>query len=184
MRKINALLLAIAATLLGLTVAGSPAVAQVSSSVQPSSASIQAQATQILRDHPGGVQISPTQIAWQGGAVILNLQLPSRSSTPNVIFDGCPDGYYCFFSLKNFGGTMIQFSTCSSTSTYFSTYGFDKLASSWVVNRSLWDIDVYEVISPTYWNYLWGEPAYAAQSYVGTVADNRADMFECFLTHY
>lgn len=184
MRKISALLLAITAALLGFTVAGSPAVAQPASSVQPASASIQAQAAQILRDHPGGVQISPTQIAWRGGAVILNLQTPARTTTPNVTFDGCPDGYYCFFSLKNFGGKMLQFSTCNGSDTYFSNYGFDKQASSWVVNRNLWDIDVYEVISPTYWNYLWGEPAYAAQSYVGTVADNRADMFECFLTHW
>ena len=69
MRKVCTLFIAMTAALLGFTVAGSPAVARPAA--QPS---LQAQAAQILRDHPGGVQISPTQIAWQNGAVILNLQ--------------------------------------------------------------------------------------------------------------
>jgi hypothetical protein len=175
MRKVNALVLVLAMTLLGFTVAGSPAVAQPSAQ-----ASLQAQAAQILHAHPGGVQISPTQIAWQNGAVILNLQTPTRGATPYATFNGCPSGYYCFFQYKNFTGRMLQLSTCNSTQIYFSNYGFENITSSWVVNRSINYLNVYEVISPTYWNILWSEPAYAAQSYVGTTADNRADMVECF----
>lgn len=175
MRKINALVLVLAMALLGLTVGGPPAVAQPSA--QPS---IQAQAAQILHDHPGGVQISPTQIAWHNGTVILNLQTPARGATPNTSFDGCPSGYYCFFEFQNFTGRMLQLSTCDSTPIYFSDYGFQNLTSSWVVFRNIYYLNVYEQLSPSGWNFLWSEPAYAAQSYVGTTADNRADLVECF----
>ena len=175
MRKTNALLLAIAAALLGFSAAGSPAIAQPAA--QPS---VQTQAAQILRDHPGGVQISPTQIAWHNGTVILNLQTPARGASPTATFDGCPSGYYCFFSLKNFGGQMLQLSSCNSTPIYFSDYGFANLTSSTVVNRSIYYLNVYEQLSPSGWNYLWSDVSYSAQSDVGATNDNRADLVDCF----
>ena len=175
MRKINALVLALATALVGMTVAGSPAVAQ-----PPAHSSVQSQVARVLHDHPGGVQISPTQIAWQNGATILNLQTPASGATPNATINGCPSGYYCFFEFQNFTGRMLQLSTCNSTPIYFSDYGFENLTSSWVVNRSIYYLNVYEVLSPTYWNILWSEPSYAMQSYVGATVDNRADMVDCF----
>jgi hypothetical protein len=175
MRKIYALLLAMAAALLSFTVASSPA------SGQPSPrSSVQAQAEQILHNHPGGVQISPTQIAWHNGTVILNLQTPAPGASPNTSFDGCPSGYYCFFEFKNFTGRMLQLSTCNSTAIYFSDYGFQNLTSSWVVFRNIYYLNVYEQLSPSGWNFLWSEPAYAAQSDVGATWDNRADLVDCF----
>lgn len=174
MRKINAVVLVLAMALLGLTVAGSPAVAQPSAQ-----ASLQAQAAQILHDHPGGVQISPTQIAWQNGAAILNLQTPTHGDTASIIFNGCPSGYYCFFEFQNYTGRMLQLSTCNSTAIYFSDYGFQDLTSSTVVNRSINYLNVYEQLSPSGWNYLWSDVSYAAQSYVGATNDNRADLVYC-----
>lgn len=175
MRKINALIAILALALLGFTWAGSPAGAQPSAQ-----SSIQAEAARILHDHPGGVQISPTQIAWQNGATVLNLQTPARSATLTATVNGCPSGYYCFYEFKNYTGRMLQLSTCNSTQIYFSSYGFENLTSAWVVNRNIKYLNVYEFISPTWWNYLWSEPAYAIEPYVGTAGDNRADLVECF----
>ena len=175
MPKISALLLAMVTALLSFTVAGPPAAAQPSAR-----SSLQAQATRILHDHPGGVQISPTQIAWHNGTVILNLQTPARGASPNTSFDGCPSGYYCFFEFQNFTGRMLQLSTCNSTPIYFSDYGFQNLTSSTVVNRSIYYLNVYEQLSPSGWNYLWSDVSYSAQSYVGTTNDNRADLVDCF----
>jgi hypothetical protein len=153
---------------------------------------MQRQIAQLLRQHPGGTQIGPTRIAWHDGAVVLDLSTPvSRARTspaasgaavsPNITIYGCPAGYYCFYALRDFGGRMLQLSTCPTGSNpiYLSTYGFADVTSSWVVNRSIYEMNVYEQ-GPGYWNWVFSTASYAAASYVGTVADNRADIVECF----
>src|SRR5262249_3953086 len=101
----------------------------------------QAQIDQILRDYPGGEQISDNEIAWDEGSVVLAL----RTLHPQVCFPwsgcvhGCPPGRYCFYEHWNFGGRRLQFSDCSrgGTTQFLSDYGFENRTSSWVVNRSL-----------------------------------------------
>jgi len=168
-----------------LTAAGL-AVPSTSADAQPSAASsLQGKIAQELRAHPGGVQISPNQIAWLGGSVVLTLPAPGARTAaasgvvPNTTLHGCPGGWYCFYQDINFGGRMLQFQDCTPGGTiqYFSTYGFRNETSSWVVNRSLNFVNVND--TETGYN-LWNEPSNSSSSWVGSANNDRADWFICY----
>jgi peptidase inhibitor family I36 len=178
MRKIGLLTLALLTAFLGLAVT-------TSADAQPQAASsVQSQIAQLLHAHPGGVQISPTQIAWHGGSVVLTLSAAgSRTVTPNTTWHGCPSGWYCFYQNidfnQNTSGRMLQFQDCTPGGTiqYFSTYGFRNETSSWVVNRSLNFVNVND--TETGYN-LWNEPGNSSSSWVGSANNDRADWFICY----
>jgi hypothetical protein len=188
MRRIAALLVSIATVLLALTTTTTATAV----AAPHTTASLQRQITQILRQHPGGTQISPTRIAWNNGAVVLDLSAPvSRATTslatssgaavsPAVTIYGCPAGYYCFYDLRDFGGQMLEISAClHNPPIYLSNYGFAHKTSSWVVNRSIYEMNVYEQ-GPGYWIWVFSTASYAAASYVGASADNLADIVDCY----
>jgi hypothetical protein len=192
---------------------GGPAYAVPSPTTSASGDSIlAAEVAQQLHDYPGGVEIAPDTVAYRNGTVRVVFADPSTgyvaarnsSSTsasdtvvvppdPSALttsfLNGCPytstTRWFCFYQNSNFGGTMLQFSDCSSTGTiqYFSTYGFANQTSSWVNTRTTnsGSIKVYD--TDTTFTLLWTEVTGAgmtSSSYVGAAANDQADYFDCF----
>lgn len=122
-----------------------------------------------LRNFPGGVQVSPNQVDYDGGkvsVVFTNVVLDRRAvaaaakarvggtaAVPATVGTGaCPGGafatdYVCLYENENFNqnldGRMLKFAD-----NYFqslNTYGFNDATSSWVNNRAhasyLWQND-------------------------------------------
>lgn len=76
-----------------------------------------------VRVAAGGV-ISGDRIVYEGGDVVV---VPEGAGDS---FDSCPNGYVCLFEDVNWGGSLIQLSSCCAWNN-LSAYGFDNLASSW-----------------------------------------------------
>jgi hypothetical protein len=179
MHGIKRLTLILMTTLLAIMSVAVPATA-----APAGPADVQAQINQLLTAHPGGVQISTTQVAWQHGSVILNLTPQAQTTTagtvaPDTTKHGCPASWYCFYQDKNFGGRLLQFHDCSTPGTIqlFSNYGFTNETSSWDVNRNLASVTVNNN-APA--ERLWIEGSDSSSSYVGGAANDRADWFDCF----
>jgi hypothetical protein len=141
----------------------------------------QAQIDRILRRHPGGVQMSDHEIAWDDGAVMLVLPTDQASFCfpGSGCVHGCPSGWYCFYQYRDFGGRRLQFRDCSRGGTiqFLTDYGFGNRTSSWVVNRSLNFVNVNDSDSG---RNLWNEHSHSVSRYVGSAADNKADWFICY----
>lgn len=148
---------------------------------------------QVLNEHPDGVQISQDQIAWNNGKIILTVPSEPQSSiqgandlSPLASVDGCPSGWYCFYQDINFNagtsGRRLQFQDCGTGASggllqKLSDYGFANQTSSWVVNRSLSVVDVFDSGGAP----LWPEHGNSKSSYVGDGLNDMADAFICIL---
>ena len=141
---------------------------------------------QVLRDHPGGVHINTDQIAWNDGTVVLTIPSEPPSLADNGIgptgsVQGCPVGWYCFYQNINFNagaaGRRLQFSDCNSTQ-FLTDYGFGNQTSSWVVNKTVRNIVVFDALGTV---QLWTEFGHSNSSWVGPAANDRADWFNCSL---
>jgi len=101
----KAALIVLALTLVGIV--GGPAIAD-----QPVADSLQQEIDDALARYPGGVQVSPTTVSWEDGAVLLTFP----SATDRAI-GTCATGSYCVFSGTRYGGTRLAFTGCSATTT-------------------------------------------------------------------
>ena len=149
--------------------------------------SIQDMVNAVLEEHPGAVQISPNEVSFKNGAVILafpNGKEAAESGSDvhaNGTVYGCPDGAYCFYEHANWGGRRLTFSDCSASGTVQSLwdYGFGNMTTSWVNNKNAYVVVKASVAGPDV--TLWNENAFARSANVGAGANDRADYFICYL---
>lgn len=113
-----------------------PGVASAHGQDAPSDSSFTAPATRAqdsavaeqLRRHPGGVRVSPRQVAYDHGAVVIDVG-------PAAYAD-CPSGRVCFFQDSNWTGRLLSWAPTSSIlRRNFTDYGWNDQMSSWA-NRS------------------------------------------------
>lgn len=73
------------------------------------SSDVQAQIDDHLAAHPGGTQISPTEISYGGGAFVMTFERPRNSiqGSPD-----CPGGWFCFYDYINYGYPRGKLSDC------------------------------------------------------------------------
>ncbi|SQD99529.1 conserved exported hypothetical protein [Parafrankia sp. Ea1.12] len=144
-----------------------------------------------LRLAPGGVKISPNEISWDDGKVVMVFPQDGETAAPassSAVLDGgvstqaiqgCPTqylgaDYYCFYEHGNYGGRRLQFKDHPQF-VLFSTYAFNNQASSWVNGGAAY-ITVYDGDagnSPV----LWGMPAHTQSSLVAAANNDRATSF-------
>ena len=195
MRRTALVIALVALSIIGVST--STAFAASPSSADPA---LRQAVAQQLRNYPGGTQISPNEVSYHGGKVIVVFpdatgHVPTTANarpsvTPNATYywHGCPYGdsasWYCFYADVNFGGRMLQFQDCSSGGTIQSLaqYGFANQTSSWVntsgikaASTSKW-VDVYDGNNI----FLWEEPPNSDSSWVGAGANDRAVWFATF----
>ena len=73
---------------------------------------LQTQIDDVLAHYPGGIQISPTTISWEDGAILLTFPAPYGRA-----IGSCATGSYCAFSGSSYSGTRLAFTGCSATTT-------------------------------------------------------------------
>lgn len=95
---------AVAGVAAGLAVTAWP----VGSPGAPADPSLQARIDLELNRYPGGKQISPNQISYNGGAAILTFALPGQA-----LAAACPSGYVCMYKGRSFSGDHLDLNTCS-----------------------------------------------------------------------
>lgn len=61
-----------------------------------------------LAVHPGGTAISDNEISYQGGALVVTLRRPARTTGTA----DCPWGWYCFYEWPDFGYPRGRLSSC------------------------------------------------------------------------
>jgi len=205
-RQIRILLLAV--TLGAFTFAGS----STADAATVIAASVQDQINQQLRDYPGGTQISPYEVAYRGGAVIMVFPEPATgrvpvtaSARPEIragasngvtvtLFDtvhGCPlamfNRWYCVFQDANYGGRMLQFRDCTTAGYVndLSDYGFQNETTSWVQTDIFpgKTVAVYDQYhSQPLWNEVSHGGTYNQSPNVGPLLNDRAWRLKCTLT--
>ena len=66
-----------------------------------------------MRDFPGGTRISPREVRWPGGAVILRVgPSPTTSAAPSdspEFADDCPSGYFCVATGAHYTGQNWEY---------------------------------------------------------------------------
>jgi hypothetical protein len=62
---------------------------------------------------PGGIRVSPGEVAWDRGAVILHVPASVDASAKLVQATGnpggCPSGYFCIWTAVNYGGVGMAY---------------------------------------------------------------------------
>lgn len=186
---------AVLAFALGAVVTLSPATNAHADSVRNPDPAVQAQIDEQLAAVVGGVQVSPNEVSYLNGDIVMVFAeadgfVPTGPGT-RVVADkagstyykyGCPYGnrvqWYCFYEHISFGGRMLQFKDCSSSQyglyQRFTDWNFNDRTSSWV-NTSIRLIDVYDNLGPS--GYLWHEGSNSAIHNVGVGNNDRASSF-------
>jgi hypothetical protein len=135
---------------------------------------------QLLREHPGGVQINEDQIAWNDGNVVLSIPSspPPQSQDESSSVDAdisinaasdCPAGWFCLWQDINFTNRRLQFRDANCQN--LTNFGFNDLASSWF-NRNGGAYRVYRNIGCA--GLLFTAPSGAQSSNVGPVNNDQA----------
>lgn len=142
----------------------------------------------------GGVQIGADEVAFQSGAVVMDLGCAEALNAAVEAADfagktveGCPSGWYCFYEHFDFNehnkGRKLQFRDCANYGLTQSlrNYGFHDATSSWVNNKggayvTVWDNHNWPDAGET---HLWTEDPHSRSSWVGWTVNDRADFFEC-----
>lgn len=125
-----------AAVLAALVLTFVPTAAQAQSSPEPDR--FAAEVERILDLAPGGVEIAPGRISWDGGDVVLTLD---GAVTPALVSQ-CTSGQYCAWSSTGYSGSFVAFSGCSVSGTLNIIPGFtarsiaNKRSSGYVVASS------------------------------------------------
>lgn len=147
-----------------------------------------------LRLAPGGVKISPNEIAWDTGKVVMVFPWDGETAAPassSAVLDGevstqdiqgCPTqyfgaDYYCFYEHGNYGGRRLQFKD-HPQQVAFSQYGFDNQTSSWV-NGGAAGINVYDGTN-TGTPILWVMNSHSQSSLVSAANNDRASSFHAY----
>jgi hypothetical protein len=68
----------------------------------------QAQVAAYMAAHPGGQQISATEIAYGGGRFVVTVTRPAGT----LAAPDCPSGWYCFYDRTNFNYPRGKLSDC------------------------------------------------------------------------
>jgi hypothetical protein len=159
--------------------------------IRNSDPAVQAQIDAQLASVPGGVQVSPNEIAYLAGDVLMVFPetggtVPTTAvarveATLATSYEhGCPWGHrvqwYCFFRDVNFGGRMLQFKDCARNGLYqrFTDYNFNDETTS-RVNTSSHYVYAYDNLGPS--GYLWSEYGDGANPDVGVGNSDRASAF-------
>lgn len=98
---------------------------------------------------------------------------PVTAAVPLATIHGCPSGWFCFYHDANFGGRMLQFSSCGIQN--LTDFGFNDQTSSWVNNTSS-SVDVFKDINGG-GGRLWHESPHSQSSFVGSAANDQASSF-------
>lgn len=152
----------------------------------PAARDVQAEVDAIVARSPGARQISENEVTWNDGEVVLTIPSPSRPEVEAMgSVHGCPSGYFCFYEHEKFGGRKLQFRDCSrgGVTQYLTTYGFENMTTSWVVNRSVNFINVNDWDpSPGYptGRNLWNASSNSVSTNVGAANNDKADWFICY----
>jgi hypothetical protein len=167
-----------------------PSAASAASVVSPTQKAINAQIAKY-----GGRQVSPYEVAYQGGNVVMVFpdtsgKVPNNPSARAEFADsavspasaaldthGCPSGWtqkwYCVYQDRDFGGRMLEFKDCGPSGNpaynYLSDYGFAYQTSSWVNTKTDTSVNVYQG-----YTYLWSESPNSLSSWVGSANNDRA----------
>jgi|GEM_PF-1312495 len=88
-------------------------VATVTVSPSTEAQSVQTQIDAALAQHPGGMQTSVNEVSWEGGAIVLTIELPG---IVNRAVGTCADGAFCAFSGGSLTGNKLSFSSCGTYS--------------------------------------------------------------------
>jgi hypothetical protein len=193
MQRLRWLALTIAA-IFAIFVGADSTTAFAASESQNYAMSLQRQIQNQLADTHGGTQISPNEVAYDGGKVIVVFpdasgSVPTAQSLrPGdiVSWHGCPVGasqtWYCFFADQNYAGRMLEFQDCSPSGTKqsFASWDFTNQTSSWVNTYGL--VDPVQASVGT-WNggtSLWVEPPNDASPYVGNANNDKAQWFDAY----
>jgi hypothetical protein len=176
----------------------------VSSGLPPAAASLlQAEVARQIAGY-GGVQVSPYEVAYDGGAAIMVFANPLTGEFPTASADraesaaaplttsyryGCPytgsSGWTCFYQNKNFnayscaGGTTPP-CTDGGRLLQFQSCGTQSLATYGFSDQtSSWvnNTSSYVSVYDSSGNGLWAESPGAASAYVGNADNDRADNF-------
>ena len=149
-----------------------------------------------LNAAPGGTQIGPNEVAYDGGKVIVTLPSTDGAKGPSAVarnqstaaragdVEGCPAGnpdnrWYCLYEHKDFKGRRVQWNYrhCSDDPIYLVNYGFKNVASSWVNTSAM------VVAARAYTGdgaggsvQIWTEKPNTRSSYVGNANNDRADI--------
>ncbi len=133
---------------------------------------------------PGGRQIAPNQISWDKQGVIMTFAVPGMST-----FGAGSCAYYhaCLYGDVDYNDgpdtTPWQLSFYYCTARDLGDWGVRNQTSSWVNNQTAntWAAahQYRDESHPEYgWVQLWGAGAYYADPWVGSVANDRADVFD------
>ncbi|MBB5868978.1 hypothetical protein F4553_002357 [Allocatelliglobosispora scoriae] len=96
----------------------------------------QSRMEQLLADHPGGTQISPTEASYGDGKLVVTLDEPSSSSGLSA---DCPAGWFCFYSEPDYRGVRGKLSDCGWSDLYL--WGWGDHISSVYYNVSSGSVD-------------------------------------------
>lgn len=145
----------------------------------------------VLALTPPGARVAPpaSAQALRHDSKAVNLRAgvdPSIASSTDVVTPmgssaSCPwtwggTYWYCFYVDKDFNGDRFQFSYryCNGSYVNLNDWNRSNQASSWV-NNTNFTIDVYDFTNATGW--LWTEGRVSNNSWVGSVANDRASSF-------
>ncbi len=92
-------------------VAGASPAAQAA---DPSDDSLQARVEAVLAKSPGGTQIGPNEISWDGGQIVLTLEAAAAGAETFAV-GSCATGAYCAYSGTYQSGSKLTFWACSTT---------------------------------------------------------------------
>jgi hypothetical protein len=116
MRRANLAIVCAAAASLGGLLASAPASAAAAGTGMSTFARYAAQASayqnttiaQALQRQPSGQRVSPSEVAWNGGSVIMAVPAAPFDSSPP-----CPSSFFthwtCVYNQTNWNGTQLQF---------------------------------------------------------------------------
>ena len=89
------------------------AIAPNSAAVASGNSDMQSRIDKVMGAHPNGTQISWNEVSWDGGDVILTLAPETSTGTATLAaVGGCASGSFCAYSLTNYAGNKLTFSTC------------------------------------------------------------------------
>ena len=171
-----------------------PATGAYADSVRNPDPAVQAQIDEQLAAVSGGVQVSPNEVSYLDGDVVMvfpeadgfvptgpTVRVGAASLSTSYKY-GCPYGnrvqWYCFYEHIDFRGRMLQFKDCANGQyglyQRFTDWNFNDQTSSWV-NTSIRLIDVYDNLGPS--GFLWHEGNGGASRHVGVGNNDRASSF-------
>lgn len=109
-------------------------------------AEVQRQMDRQLRRKAGGKQVSPTQVVYADGSIVLTFAVPGDASSSDST---CDYGYFCVWSDPDYAGTKLSLlSTPKSHVVNLSDFGMNGQVSSWQHHNKVHTVKVFGVDGP------------------------------------